>query len=191
MSTTPTTPTMTPTTPMHNKSYVSMLKLWVDPAIPGLREWYQEQVPLHNQQVMFCAQANSGFDVCIAHSMVLPPGMGTTHMAKLGIKAEMSTVDNVRRTNESSAYWLLPRSSLSKTPLMQSNHIGLIDMGYRGEIMAPLRNLSETAYTIEPQIRLFQLCHPHAYPIMVTLVDTEEDLSSSERGEGGFGSTGI
>jgi deoxyuridine 5'-triphosphate nucleotidohydrolase len=178
----------------NNQRHMAVMKLWVDPSIPGLREWYQEHIHQHNQHVENCTHPNSGFDVCIAHHMVLPPGkthMGTTHMAKLGIKAEMSTIDHLRRVDISSAYWLLPRSSLSKTPLMQSNHIGLIDMGYRGEIMAPLRNLSETSYTIEPQTRLFQLCHPHAYPIHVVMVDNVKDLSLTERGEGGFGSTGI
>ena len=214
---------------MYKRRYVAVLKLWVDPTIPGLREWYQEHIRQHNQHVENDSLPSSGFDVCIAHPMALPPGMATTHMAKLGIKAEMSTMDqnippvnlrnisrnppeqsssgfslnppdlvegrmpsdHVRRYNTYTAYWLLPRSSLSKTPLMQSNHIGLIDMGYRGEIMAPLRNLSDSMYTLEPQTRLFQLCHPNAYPITVIMVDKVEELSTSERGEGGFGSTGI
>lgn len=173
------------------RRYVAVIKLWVDPTIPGLREWYQEHIRQHNDQVENESLPNSGFDVCIAHNMALPPGMATTHMAKLGIKAEMSTMDHLRQDNVPTAYWLLPRSSLSKTPLMQSNHLGLIDMGYRGEIMAPLRNLSETSYTIESQTRLFQLCHPNAYPIMVVMVDKADELSLSARGEGGFGSTGI
>lgn len=182
----------------HQRRNVAVMKLWVDPTIPGLREWYQEHIRQHNHQVENDSLPNSGFDVCIAHTMAVPPGMATTHMAKLGIKAEMSTMDqnplssdHSRRENTPTAYWLLPRSSLSKTPLMQSNHLGLIDMGYRGEIMAPLRNLSETSYTIESETRLFQLCHPNAYPITVVMVDKAEELSSSERGEGGFGSTGI
>lgn len=173
------------------RRYMATMKLWVDPSISGLREWYQEHIRQHNEQVSNDTHPNSGFDVCIAHTMVLPPGMATTHMAKLGIKAEMSTMDNFHRGHTNTAYWLLPRSSLSKTPLMQSNHIGLIDMGYRGEIMVPLRNLSDTSYKIESQIRLFQLCHPNAYPIKVIMVENVEDLTSTERGEGGFGSTGL
>ena len=82
---------------------------------------------------------------------------------------------------------LVPRSSISKTPLRMANSIGIIDAGYRGEIMAAVDNISDEDYMISPGDRLFQLVHPTLYPIHASV---ESNLSDTERGEGGFGSTG-
>jgi dUTP pyrophosphatase len=169
---------------------IAILKIWVDPSVPGLREMYKEHVQKHNSHTLSHSYPNSGMDVFVAHKTILLPNIHSDKL-KLAIKAEMYTCYSQDHHLESGAYYLLPRSSLSNTPLLQSNHVGLIDMGYRGEIMAPIRNLSNDEYVIEPFTRLFQLTHPLACPILVDLVDNEEDLSSSERGSGGFGSTGI
>ena len=48
----------------------------------------------------------------------------------------------------------------------------------------------QPTYTVEKHTRLFQICHPTLCPIFVVLVP-ESELNSSERGEGGFGSTGV
>ena len=84
-------------------------------------------------------------------------------------------------------YELWPRSSISKTPLLLANSIGLIDQGYRGEIKACVRNLSATEYTVNPGDKLFQLCMPDKKPFRVEFVVDHE--SSTIRGDGGFGST--
>ena len=84
-------------------------------------------------------------------------------------------------------YLLMPRSSISKTPLRLSNAIGLIDAGYRGEIMAAVDNIKKESYEVEKGQRLFQLVSMDGGPIYFELVD---NLSTSKRGEGGFGSTG-
>ena len=85
------------------------------------------------------------------------------------------------------SYWLLPRSSIYKTSMRQANSMGLIDAGYRGNIKAPLDNISEEDYHLEKGIRLLQICSPTLEPIEVNIVDS---LSETDRGEGGFGSTG-
>ena len=84
-------------------------------------------------------------------------------------------------------YLLMPRSSISKTPLRLCNAIGLIDAGYRGEIMAAVDNIKQESYEVEKGQRLFQLVSMDGGPIYFELVDV---LSTSERGKGGFGSTG-
>ena len=84
-------------------------------------------------------------------------------------------------------YLLMPRSSIAKTPLRLCNSIGLIDGGYRGEIMAAVDNIKAEDYTVEPNQRLFQLVAMNGAPITFEIVD---ELSDSTRGEGGFGSTG-
>ena len=85
------------------------------------------------------------------------------------------------------AYFLIPRSSMSKTPLRMANSIGLIDGGYRGELMAMCDNIKDFAYTAERGQRLFQVVACDCSPIYYEMV---EELSETTRGAGGFGSTG-
>ena len=49
----------------------------------------------------------------------------------------------------------------------------------------------DNEYVVSEYTRLVQICHPSLCPIYVVLVDEEDDLSSTERGDGGFGSTGV
>ena len=63
----------------------------------------------------------------------------------------------------------MPRSSISKTPLRLANSIGLIDGGYRGEIMAMCDNIKTDSYTVEKGQRLFQIvcdCSPITYDLI-------------------------
>jgi dUTP pyrophosphatase len=85
------------------------------------------------------------------------------------------------------AYFLLPRSSISKTPLRMANSIGLIDGGYRGEIIAACDNIKGEPYTARAGDRLFQLVAMDGSPITYELRD---ELTETSRGSGGFGSTG-
>jgi hypothetical protein len=89
-------------------------------------------------------------------------------------------------------YYLYPRSSMgTKTPLRLSNSVGIVDSGYRGNIMAALDNRSKESYYIEQETRLLQICPPDlSYPTLVRLVENESDLGETARGDGGFGSTG-
>jgi hypothetical protein len=89
-------------------------------------------------------------------------------------------------------YYLYPRSSTgTKTPLRLANSVGIIDSGYRGHIIAVFDNWKEENYCIEPYQRMVQLCPPNlTYPVLVQLVESEEELGLTRRGAGGFGSTG-
>jgi len=84
---------------------------------------------------------------------------------------------------------LYPRSSNSKTDLYLTNHVGVVDSGYRGEIMFKFRPINgiEDAYIYAVGDRIGQLIIM-PYP-SIKFVETDE-LSDSDRGEGGFGSTG-
>ena len=93
----------------------------------------------------------------------------------------------VPRHTKNVSYMLVPRSSISKTPLRMCNSIGLIDAGYRGEIMAAVDNVKTVSHEIKTGERLFQLVALDGSKISFSLVD---ELTSSERGDGGFGSTG-
>ena len=81
----------------------------------------------------------------------------------------------------------MPRSSLSKTPLRLANSVGLIDAGYRGEIMAAVDNIKDFAYEVEIGQRLFQIVAMDGSAIHFEL---GAHLSETNRGTDGFGSTG-
>jgi dUTP pyrophosphatase len=68
-----------------------------------------------------------------------------------------------------------------------SNGVGVIDSDYRGEVLVGLTNLSDTPYTIQPGDRIAQLC---IMPVTRAEVRMSDILTETERGTGGFGSTG-
>lgn len=82
---------------------------------------------------------------------------------------------------------LAARSSLHKKGLILSNGIGVIDSGYTGEIKVPLKNLSAGNANVECGERIAQLI---VLPCLLPEFVKVSDLAETERGEGGFGSTG-
>ena len=86
-----------------------------------------------------------------------------------------------------SACMMIPRSSIVNTPLRMANSIGLIDAGYRGELIAVVDNCSDEPYEVKCGTRLFQLVGRSLLPFQWTAV---EQLPDTERGNDGFGSTG-
>lgn len=139
----------------------------------------KELYAINETQVERC---DSGYDLYYCGpDIIIPPfteKCGST-MIGLGIKCQPLFTGG---------YYLYPRSSLSKTPLIMGNHVGIIDNGYRGEIMAAVKNLSSEPYIIKTKSKLFQLCIPSLQPFKVEIVD---ELNETIRGEGGFGSTNI
>jgi len=83
-------------------------------------------------------------------------------------------------------YLLLPRSSIVKTPLRQSNAVGLFDPDFRKQAHFPVDNISDEDFTIEKGTRLCQIVGPGLEPIHMKLVT---ELDSTDRGAG-FGSSG-
>ena len=91
-------------------------------------------------------------------------------------------------------FYVHPRSSLSKTPLRLANATGIIDAGYRGNLIGMLdcNNREDNDYTSAQFTRMLQICAPSLMPIYVEVVDSIDDLGpSTSRGGGGIGSTGI
>src|SRR5690606_33438142 len=84
---------------------------------------------------------------------------------------------------------ILPRSGLGhKHGIVLGNLVGLIDSDYQGQLMVSAWNRSPTAFTIEPMERIAQLVIVPVVQPSFNLVDEFE--AASERGEGGYGSTG-
>ena len=120
-------------------------------------------------------EGDAGLDLFIIEKQVIKPG--ETLRIKLGISCE---------NLDQKPYLLMPRSSISKTPLRLCNAIGLIDAGYRGEIMASVDNIKNIDYEVKVGQRLFQIVSMDGKPVMFRL---DDNLSATNRGKGGFGST--
>ena len=88
-------------------------------------------------------------------------------------------------------FYMYPRSSISKTPLRVANCVGIIDSGYRGNLIGKMDHIKPTGfvdYTVVAGTRLLQICSHNLLPFEnVELVDS---LDETARGAGGFGSTG-
>ena len=117
---------------------------------------------------------DSGLDLVFPETIVVPPN-ARSFKIPLGVCVEYPE-----------GYYLYARSSIVKTSLILANSVGIIDAGYRGEIMAFVHNLDGREITLEKGKSLFQLCRHDLNPITYELVST---LSETERGTGGFGST--
>ena len=144
------------------------MKLYIKTHNETAEEFYRNHGHFHN--------GDAGLDLYVLEDISFEPG--ETKAIKLGISCEPKC---------GKAYYLFPRSSISKTPLRMSNSIGLIDGGYRGEIMAACDNIKDYEYKIEKGQRLFQLVAANCASISYEIAN---DLTDTTRGDGGFGSTG-
>lgn len=123
---------------------------------------------------------SAGMDLyaCIEHSITLAPGQLT--IVPTGIAIELP--DNT------CAAFLYARSGLGvKHGICLSNGVGVIDSDYRGEICVGLCNVSDKPYVIESDERIAQMV---TAPVLTPEIVETTELSDTQRGEGGFGSTG-
>ena len=128
-------------------------------------------------------KSDSGHDLYTPEDVIFKPG--ETKLVDLKISARL--VEKGKENNGSYPYYLYPRSSIYKTPLRLANSVGIIDRGYRGNLMAALDNRSNESFTLEAGTRLVQLCCFDLRPVSLKTVSSLDD---TERGKGGFGSTG-
>ena len=90
--------------------------------------------------------------------------------------------------NPSYAALILPRSGLGhKHGIVLGNLVGLIDSDYQGQLMVSAWNRSDAAFTIEPMERIAQLM---IVPVVQAEFNVVDEFVASQRGEGGYGSTG-
>jgi len=180
-----------------------------------LKPFYEKVVSEHNKASLqtiiggMFGEFNAGFDL-LAPSKLKVNGYNTVKLDHL-VKCRMSLIlssssaqfnvyqdtNGILRTYNTTnipvGFYLYPRSSTgSKTPLRLSNSVGIIDSGYRGPLIAMFDNWKLEEYEIQETQRLVQLCPPDiSNPLYVILVDSEEELGKTNRGSGGFGSTGV
>jgi len=144
------------------------MKLLIRPFSLEVKKLYSNHDHFH--------EGDAGLDLFIIDEQIVKAGESTF----IHLQIACENLDN-------KPYLIMPRSSISKTPLRLSNSIGLIDAGYRGEIMAAVDNIKDMDYQLEPGQRLFQLVAMDGSPISFQL---SNELSDTSRGSGGFGSTG-
>ena len=122
----------------------------------------------------------AGLDLraCIDAPIELKPG--ATELVPSGIAIHL--------TDPGLAAMVLPRSGLAhKHGVVLGNLVGLIDSDYQGQIFVSLWNRGGSAFTLNPLERIAQLVVVPVLQVQLNLVD---DFAASERGAGGFGSTG-
>jgi dUTPase len=171
------------------------LKLYIDD-LNDLKNTYINCVLNHNIKVLDSNNLylDAGFDLLIPSKKVFYENqMNTVNKVDHNIVCSAQMITDSNKTYNT-GYYMHPRSSISKTKLRLANATGIIDSGYRGHLigMFDLVNLCENEeYVVNRYDRLLQICAPGLVPIVVEVVNTIEELGSeTERGAGGFGSTG-
>lgn len=138
-----------------------------------------EKLP-HNQILPeYKTEGAAGMDLCAAISepLELKPLERTLIPTGLKIELEHGYEAQIR-----------PRSGMSiKHGITLINCVGTIDEDYRGEVCVPVVNISNEAYTIQPQERIAQMVISKYEQAKIEVVT---QLTKTIRGEGGFGSTG-
>jgi dUTP pyrophosphatase len=135
---------------------------------------------LHNMMPAYATPGSAGLDLraCIEHTQTLHPG--ETTLIPTGMAIHLA--------DPNYAAMILPRSGLGhKHGIVLGNLVGLIDSDYQGQLLVSCWNRGREAFILNPLERIAQLVIVPVTQASFTVVD---DFAASERGEGGFGSTG-
>lgn len=176
-----------------------VLHIYVNPNNNNLHRLYVNSVEKHNQHILENpTQFNSGFDMFVTE--VIPLANGNMGLIDFKVACSAKLYKQHRDQNfhysVNSGFYVYPRSSISKTELRLANNVGIIDSGYRGNLMGffDVVPVERRFNTQSPEItfgnRITQICAPGLQPIYVVMVDSLEELGETQRGSGGFGSTG-
>jgi dUTP pyrophosphatase len=128
----------------------------------------------------YASEGSAGLDLraCVEHAQTLNPG--ETFLIPTGLSIYIK--------DPNYAAVILPRSGLGhKYGIVLGNLVGLIDSDYQGELLVSCWNRSDQSFLINPLERIAQLL---ILPIAQAKFNLVDDYPESERGEGGFGSTG-
>jgi len=148
----------------------------IKPSTPEIANLYHNHGTYH--------PGDAGLDVFCVSKQIIGPNAKSVQI-KLGISAAM--FKNTKNYSVNESYYLYPRSSMgSKTPLRLANSVGIIDAGYRGELIAIVDNISSVEFSIDIGDRFFQICSGSLKGFNIKIVDK---LNSTARGANGLGST--
>ena len=133
-----------------------------------------------DQLPQYATSGSAGLDLraCIEQPITLQPGQ--TYLVPTGLAIHLA--------DPNYAALILPRSGLGhKNGIVLGNLVGLIDSDYQGELKVSLWNRGQEKFVIEPLARIAQMM---IIPVMQANFTVVEEFAKSDRGEGGFGSTG-
>lgn len=135
---------------------------------------------LHNLLPTYATPGSAGLDLraCIEHTQTLAPS--ETTLIPTGMAIHLS--------DPGFAALILPRSGLGhKHGIVLGNLVGLIDSDYQGQLLVSCWNRGKEPFMLNPMERIAQLV---IVPVVQASFSIVEEFNASERGEGGFGSTG-
>ena len=135
---------------------------------------------LQDQLPAYATPGSAGLDLraCIDAPMIIEPGQ--TVLIPTGLAIHIA--------DPGYAAMILPRSGMGhKHGIVLGNLVGLIDSDYQGQLMVSTWNRGQTAFTLTPMERLAQLV---IVPVLQVNFNVVEQFDTSQRGSGGFGSTG-
>jgi dUTP pyrophosphatase len=135
---------------------------------------------LHNMMPAYATPGSAGLDLraCIEHTQTLHPG--ETTMIPTGMAIHLN--------DPGYAAMILPRSGLGhKHGIVLGNLVGLIDSDYQGQLLVSCWNRGKESFILNPLERIAQLV---IVPVVQASFNVVDEFAASERGEGGFGSTG-
>jgi dUTP pyrophosphatase len=165
---------------------------------------YKTKIQLHNNNMMNNQYIDAGFDIFVPETCAFYSD--DVSKVDFNIKCSASIVRITNNINKCvcetpTGFYMYPRSSISKTNIRLANSVGIIDSGYRGNLMG----MFDVAYDkkirtkkfigcseiINEYERIVQICSPCLVPILVNLVINEDELGiDTLRGNNGFGSSG-
>jgi len=165
------------------KMYTLKLKIVNDNGF--LSTLYKKQIEKVNYNLENNNNPDSGFDIYIQKEIEFPFTNRVIQTKKIDFHIQCAMYDVHGRP---SAFYIYPRSSISKSQFRLANNTGIIDSGYRGNLAGYFDCFSSSTETIEKGSRLVQICTSDLSPFNYKLTNK---LAETERGECGFGSTGI
>jgi dUTPase len=172
------------------------LKIFVDSDDNELKEKYYEASVNHNNKLLSDPEHyDAGFDVYLPELIRQTRGvLKVDHKIKCSAKL-VKQFSGCKKHKRGTPFYTYARSSISKTSYRLSNNQGIIDAGYRGNIISAfdcISLLNSGDDQMEKYTRMIQICAPNLLPIFVEIVDKFDDLGcETSRGDGGFGSTGV
>ena len=165
----------------------NILKIYI--LDPGLKELYERRVIDHNAKLDDNSFPDAGFDLLIPQNFEIPAET-FSYKIPLRVKCGMFKIKQ-GEILDTRSFYVYPRSSMgSQTPLRLANSVGIIDSGYRGEIIAVFDNIDNISFHASMGQRLVQICTGNLQPFFVQIVDSPKELLETKRGENGFGSSG-
>jgi len=204
-------------TQLTNRDQFMFLNIFVDSNDEELKKLYVEAAQKHNQKIIDSPHFyDAGFDLFLPKnddnldifeddgSRFYTRDWKDTPINKVDFKVKCCAKMYNNSSNGVVSSYFTPfytyaRSSISKTPLRLANNQGIIDAGYRGNLIGMFDCLGssdvsddrEFDWYMEKYSRILQICSPGLVPIYVNIVNSFDELGPATiRGDGGFGSTG-